>query len=144
VAEPPPTVTTISTPVSGDDLRALVADFDLRKLSAAFLDDPYPTYRALRESDAVHRLPDGSYFLSRYDDCLAVYRDAETWRSDKKRSISAPISATASSTSTTPRASSSTIRPITPACASSWRRRSHRGHCARCRPRDRGAGRAAP
>jgi len=83
VAEPPPTVTTISTPVSGDDLRALVADFDLRKLSAAFLDDPYPTYRALRESDAVHRLPDGSYFLSRYDDCLAVYRDAETWRSDK-------------------------------------------------------------
>lgn len=83
MAEPPQTVTTTRTPVSGDDRRALVADFDLRKLSAAFLDDPYPTYRALRESDAVHRLPDGSYFLSRYDDCLAVYRDAETWRSDK-------------------------------------------------------------
>jgi len=31
----------------------------------------------------VHRMPDGSYFLSRYDDCAAVYRDPETWSSDK-------------------------------------------------------------
>ena len=29
-------------------------------------------------------MPDGSYFLSRYDDCAAVYRDPETWSSDKK------------------------------------------------------------
>lgn len=29
-------------------------------------------------------MPDGSYFLTRYDDCLAVYRDTETWSSDKK------------------------------------------------------------
>jgi cytochrome P450 len=28
-------------------------------------------------------MPDGSYFLSRYDDCAAVYRDPETWSSDK-------------------------------------------------------------
>ena len=28
-------------------------------------------------------MPDGSYFLTRYDDCLAVYRDTETWSSDK-------------------------------------------------------------
>ncbi len=59
-------------------------DFDLKKLSAAFLDDPYPTYRALRGSDPVHRMPDGSYFLTRYDDCLAVYRDPRIWSSDKK------------------------------------------------------------
>lgn len=62
----------------------VATEFDLRSLSAAFLDDPYPTYRALRERDPVHRMADGSYFLTRYDDCLAVYRDAETWSSDKK------------------------------------------------------------
>jgi len=65
-------------------LPALVANFDLRHLSAEFLDDPYPTYRALREFDPIHRMPDGSYFLTRYDDCLAVYRDPQTWSSDKK------------------------------------------------------------
>ena len=30
-------------------------------------------------------MPDGSYFLSRYDDCAAVYRDPDTWSSDKRR-----------------------------------------------------------
>jgi hypothetical protein len=63
---------------------AAAANFDLKRLDAAFLDDPYPTYRALREFDPIHRMPDGSYFLTRYDDCLAVYRDSETWSSDKK------------------------------------------------------------
>ena len=29
-------------------------------------------------------MPDGSYFLTRYDDCLSVYRDTATWSSDKK------------------------------------------------------------
>lgn len=65
-------------------LPALAANFDLKHLSAGFLDDPYPTYRALRECDPVHRMSDGSYFLTRYDDCLAVYRDPQTWSSDKK------------------------------------------------------------
>jgi cytochrome P450 len=63
---------------------SLAAAFDLKNLSAAFLADPYPTYRALRQLDPVHRMPDGSYFLTRYDDCLSVYRDTETWSSDKK------------------------------------------------------------
>lgn len=68
------------------DIAAAVAviDFDLKKLKPGFLEDPYPTYRALRQRDPVHRMPDGSYFLTRYDDCLAVYRDAATWSSDKK------------------------------------------------------------
>ena len=35
--------------------RAAAADFDLRKLSAEFLEDPYPTYRALRQFDPIHR-----------------------------------------------------------------------------------------
>jgi cytochrome P450 len=65
-------------------LRAAAHGFDLKRLDAAFLADPFPIYRALREHDPVHRMPDGSYFLSRYDDCAAVYRDTETWSSDKK------------------------------------------------------------
>jgi cytochrome P450 len=63
---------------------AAVAAFDLKKLSAAFLNDPYPTYRALRQFDPAHRMPDGSYFLTRYDDCLSVYRHPAIWSSDKK------------------------------------------------------------
>ena len=65
-------------------MHAAVADFDLKKLSAQFHENPYPTYRALRQVDPVHRMADGSYFLTRYDDCLAVYRDPATWSSDKK------------------------------------------------------------
>src|SRR5262249_33953998 len=62
----------------------IVRDFDLNRLDPAFLNDPYPTYRALREHAPVHRLPDGSFFLTRYDDLAEVYRDAATWSSDKK------------------------------------------------------------
>jgi hypothetical protein len=65
-------------------MRAAAAAFDIKRLEPRFLDDPYPLYRALREHDPVHRMLDGSYFLSRYDDCAAVYRDAATWSSDKK------------------------------------------------------------
>jgi cytochrome P450 len=64
------------------DRRAALA-FDLKRLDARFLADPFPLYRALREHDPIHRMPDGSYFLSRYDDCAAVYRDPDTWSSDK-------------------------------------------------------------
>jgi cytochrome P450 len=63
--------------------RTTALTFDLKRLDPAFLDDPFPVYRALREHDPVHRMPDGSYFLSRYDDCAAVYRDPGTWSSDK-------------------------------------------------------------
>src|SRR6266567_8289474 len=65
-------------------MRAAALGFDLKRLERRFLDNPYPLYRALRQHDPVHRMPDGSYFLSRYDDCVAVYRDAATWSSDKK------------------------------------------------------------
>jgi cytochrome P450 len=61
-----------------------VKSFDLKRLDPSFLDDPFPLYRALREHDPLHRMPDGSYFLSQYDDCAAVYRDPHTWSSDKK------------------------------------------------------------
>jgi cytochrome P450 len=65
------------------DPRTLALEFDLKRLDASFLEDPFPVYRALREHDPVHRMPDGSYFLSRYEDCATVYRDHETWSSDK-------------------------------------------------------------
>jgi cytochrome P450 len=72
------------TMVEGRSAADIVRSFDLNRLDAAFLNDPYPTYRALRELAPVHRLPDGSFFLTRYDDLVAVYHDAATWSSDKK------------------------------------------------------------
>ena len=61
-----------------------LASFDLRALPPAFYDDPYPFYRALREDDPVRLMPDGSYFLTRYADLEAVYKDTRTFSSDKK------------------------------------------------------------
>jgi cytochrome P450 len=58
--------------------------FDLLRLEPGFLDDPFPTYHRLRRWDPVHRCPDGSYFLTRYDDVAAVYRDHARLSSDKK------------------------------------------------------------
>ena len=84
MGKPPDIETLTRAAVQDAGTHAAVAGFDLQKLTAEFLDDPYPTYRALRESDPVHRMSDGSYFLTRYDDCLAAYRDTETWSSDKK------------------------------------------------------------
>ena len=61
-----------------------IADrFDLRHLSDAFYDDPFPTYRALREHAPVRRMPDGSVFLTRYADIVAVYKNPLTFSSDK-------------------------------------------------------------
>src|SRR4029453_7297948 len=79
---PPAMVATLAANEASDG--ELAAAFDLKHLNQAFLDDPYPTYRALRENDPVHLMPDGSYFLTRYDDLVDVYRDARTWSSDKK------------------------------------------------------------
>ena len=68
---------------SGERAQALARNFDIKQIDAAFLADPFLTYQALRDYDPVHRMPDGSYFLTRYEDCLTIYRDYETWRSDK-------------------------------------------------------------
>ena len=66
-----------------DHAHALAAAFDLRRLPAAFYDDPYPLYRALRETAPVKRMPDGSLFLTRHADLDAVYRDTTLFGSDK-------------------------------------------------------------
>jgi len=69
---------------SPDEARAAARDFDLKRLPTDFIDDPFPYYRALRESDPVHRMPDGAYLITRWRDCDAVYRDARVFSSDKK------------------------------------------------------------
>jgi len=63
---------------------ALVAGFDPARLPPSFFDDPYPTYAALRRRSPLHRCPDGSYFLTRYADLDAVYRDRSHFSADKK------------------------------------------------------------
>ena len=64
--------------------RAAALALDLRALPDDFYDDPFPHYHRLRRWDPVHRGPDGSYFLTRYDDVVAVYQDHHTWSSDKR------------------------------------------------------------
>ena len=62
----------------------LARSFELASLPASFYDDPYPTYRALREHDPVRVLAGGAVFLTRYDDVSTVYRSSVA-SSDKKR-----------------------------------------------------------
>jgi cytochrome P450 len=63
---------------------AIARAFQLSSLPASFYDDPYPTYRALREHDPVRVLDNGAVFLTRYDDVAAIYRSPSA-SSDKKR-----------------------------------------------------------
>ena len=65
--------------------RELAAGFDLEKLTGEFYADPYPTYRALRENEPVKLLPNGSYFLTRYDDLVSAYKSTKLFSSDKKK-----------------------------------------------------------
>ena len=67
------------------DARKLADGFNLEKLTPEFYANPYPTYRALRETEPVKRLPNGSYFLTRYDDLVAAYKNTRTFSSDKKK-----------------------------------------------------------
>jgi cytochrome P450 len=64
--------------------RAIAAGFDLRALPPDFYGNPFPVYAALRASEPVKAMPDGSWFLTRYADVAAVYRDAQGFSSDKK------------------------------------------------------------
>ena len=65
------------------DAAEVAAAFDLLRLPDSFYDDPFPTYRALRERSPVKRLPSGGVFLTRYDDIVAVYKDVASFSSDK-------------------------------------------------------------
>src|SRR5438105_6839390 len=74
----------ITPPMSRERAHEIAATLDLRALPADFYANPYPVYEALRESEPVKRMPDGSYFLTRYADLVAVYRDVQNFSSDKK------------------------------------------------------------
>ena len=65
--------------------RELAAQFDIEKLTGEFYADPYPTYRALREHEPVKLMPNGSYFLTRYDDLVSAYKNTRLFSSDKKK-----------------------------------------------------------
>src|SRR5205814_9934065 len=67
------------------DARELSANFDLEKLTPEFYADPYPTYRALRENEPVKRMPNGAWFLTRYDDLVTAYKATKIFSSDKKK-----------------------------------------------------------
>ena len=68
----------------GERASTIAKNFDLRNLPPDFYANPYPVYDVLREQSPVRLMPDGSYFLTRHADLVAVYRDAQTFSSDKK------------------------------------------------------------
>jgi cytochrome P450 len=65
--------------------RELAKGFDLEKLTPEFYADPYPIYRALREHEPIKLMPNGAYFLTRYDDLVTAYKNTKVFASDKKR-----------------------------------------------------------
>ncbi len=74
----------ITPPLSPERAQEIARTLDLRSLPRDFLDNPYPVYAMLREAEPFKRMPDGSYFLTRHADLVAVYRDAKVFSSDKQ------------------------------------------------------------
>jgi cytochrome P450 len=74
----------ITPAIQTQRVQEICRNFDLRHLSSEFLANPFPVYAALRATQPIKQMPDGSWFLTRYQDVVAVYKDANTFRSDKK------------------------------------------------------------
>ena len=70
--------------MSTNHAEQIAETFELSHLPSGFHDNPYPIYRALREHAPVKRMGDGSYFLTRYDDLVAIYKNPKSFSSDKK------------------------------------------------------------
>lgn len=70
--------------MSVDAAASLAAGFDLKRLPDSFYDEPFATYKALREHAPVKRMGDGSVFLTRHADIVAVYKDVASFSSDKR------------------------------------------------------------
>ena len=66
-----------------------VAPYDL--FSRHFKRDPFPTFAQMRQEVPVyaHQAPDGSiiWYISRYDDCLAVLLDDENFCKDPRNAL---------------------------------------------------------
>lgn len=54
-----------------------ISGFDLNAIGAEFIENPHPVLHALRRESPVHVNPDGSVYLTRYADCLRVYRSRD-------------------------------------------------------------------
>ena len=65
--------------VGGDQMsdRQAVLDFDLNAIDLDFIEDPHPMLSLLRRHDPVHWNPDGSVYLTRYEDVQKVYQDRQ-------------------------------------------------------------------
>ena len=70
--------------MSTNHAEQIAETFELSHLPSGFHNNPYPIYRALREHAPVKRMRDGSYFLTRYDDLVAIYKNPKSYSSDKK------------------------------------------------------------
>ncbi len=60
-----------------------VDGFDLGAVDDGFFNDPYPTYRNLRDLPGPCRQPDGSVFVGRYDDVAEILGNHDSYSSDK-------------------------------------------------------------
>lgn len=63
------------------------ASFDINDLDERFLDQPFPSYARLRDESPMHRNPDGSFFVTCYDDVASVL-NGRAMSSDKKAPLS--------------------------------------------------------
>src|SRR6476620_10287498 len=68
---------------SGCAVGSILPPFD--PFQAAFHADPYPFYRAYRESDPVHQSHPGLWWLFRHADCIAMLRDHARFTNDPRR-----------------------------------------------------------
>lgn len=59
--------------------------FELTAPPDGFHENPYPTYRWLREQVPVCEQPDASFIVSRFADLDMIYRDTKRFLSDKKQ-----------------------------------------------------------
>jgi hypothetical protein len=62
-------------------------DFDYELLIVAS-DDPYPTYRWMRDDDPAHYSKvEDVWVLTRYADCSAAFKDWKTWSSERRGNL---------------------------------------------------------
>jgi cytochrome P450 len=76
-----------------DAVVRLADSFDLRNLPPDFYENPFPYYAALRAGSPIKRLPDGTFFVTRYDDAEFVYKNPKIFSSDKKLEFGAKYGA---------------------------------------------------
>jgi cytochrome P450 len=64
--------------------REAAEQFDIYDLPHGFVEDPFPTYAALREHAPLKRFADGSVLITRWADLDRIYRDTSVFSSDKQ------------------------------------------------------------